>query len=57
MFDVDSFGAPMFNDREGLPYILRMTKLNRLLHAIALTLRGGDFYIYDIQVSDVQTMQ
>ncbi|KAG5881077.1 hypothetical protein JTB14_020407 [Gonioctena quinquepunctata] len=52
MFDSDCHGGPMFLGGSGVAYILRMTTLNRLLHVLTLTLRGGDFYIYDVEISD-----
>lgn len=57
MFDSDSFGAPMFVDYDGTCYILRCASFKRLLHVMTVTLRGGDFYIYDVQVTNFKAMR
>ncbi|XP_050312085.1 uncharacterized protein LOC126747459 isoform X2 [Anthonomus grandis grandis] len=54
MFEVDAVGSPMFLQGMEKAYILRMTSLNRLLHVLTLTLRGGDFYIFEIGITDVK---
>nr|CAH7728599.1 unnamed protein product [Callosobruchus chinensis] len=54
MFDCECLGSPMFLDGIGVAYILRTTTMNRLLHVLTLTLRGGDFYIYDVEISDLR---
>lgn len=54
MFDCECVGSPMFLEGCGVAYVLRMTTLNRLLHVLTLTLRGGDFYIWEVQVSELQ---
>uniref|UniRef100_A0A6P7G2I3 Uncharacterized protein LOC114333566 isoform X1 n=2 Tax=Diabrotica virgifera virgifera TaxID=50390 RepID=A0A6P7G2I3_DIAVI len=54
MFDSSCRGSPMFLQGTGVAYILRMTTLNRLLHVLTLTLRGGDFYIYEVEVADLK---
>ncbi|CAG9829601.1 unnamed protein product, partial [Diabrotica balteata] len=54
MFDSSCRGSPMFLQGTGVAYILRMTTLNRLLHVLTLTLRGGDFYIYEVEVTDLK---
>ncbi|KAJ8954134.1 hypothetical protein NQ318_005728 [Aromia moschata] len=56
MFDSSAYGAPMFIDKSGVAYVLRTTTLNRLLHVLTMTLRGGDFYIYEVEVSDLSPM-
>ncbi|XP_065172962.1 LOW QUALITY PROTEIN: uncharacterized protein [Atheta coriaria] len=48
MFDCMTFGKPMFAPHEGVAYMLRCTTLARLIHVIVLTLRGGDFYVYEV---------
>ncbi|KAJ8921144.1 hypothetical protein NQ315_013615, partial [Exocentrus adspersus] len=53
MFDCESFGPPMFLDKTGTAYVLRTTTLNRLLHVLTLTLRGGDFFIFEVEVTDI----
>lgn len=54
MFDCESWGPPMFVERTGLAYVLRTTTLNRLLHVLTLTLRGGDFFIFEVEVNDLK---
>ncbi|KAL3290580.1 hypothetical protein HHI36_024230 [Cryptolaemus montrouzieri] len=49
MFDCESVGAPMFLDGRAVAYILRTSTLNRLLHVLTLTLRGGDFFIFEVK--------
>ncbi|CAH1118613.1 unnamed protein product [Phaedon cochleariae] len=56
VFDSGCRGAPMFPDGAGVAYILRMTTLNRLLYVLTLTLRGGDFYVHEVTVSDLKPM-
>lgn len=51
MFDCQSIGPPMFLDKfRSASYILRCLSLNRLLHVMTMTLRGGDFFIYQIEI-------
>lgn len=52
VYDCQSYGPPMFTDGQGCAYILRCTKLKRLLHVLVVTLRGGDFFIYEVEVSN-----
>uniref|UniRef100_A0AAR5Q8U4 Uncharacterized protein n=1 Tax=Dendroctonus ponderosae TaxID=77166 RepID=A0AAR5Q8U4_DENPD len=54
MFETDAHGSPMFLDGHEKAYILRMTSLNRLLHVLTLTLRGGDFYMFEVRITDVK---
>lgn len=54
MFDCQAFGPPMFPDREGKAYILRCLTLNRLLYCLTVTLRGGDFFIYEVEAYNFQ---
>ncbi|XP_074039689.1 uncharacterized protein isoform X2 [Leptinotarsa decemlineata] len=54
MFDSDCQGSPMFLGGYGVAYILRMTTLNRLLHVLTLTLRGGDFFIYEVEITNLK---
>ncbi|XP_056633873.1 uncharacterized protein LOC130443327 [Diorhabda sublineata] len=56
MFDASCHGNPMFLEGTGVAYILRMTTLNRLLHVLTLTLRGGDFYIYEVEITDLKPL-
>lgn len=57
VFDCDTRDAPMFNKNLGKPFILRMTTLNRLVHVLTLTLRGGNFYIFDVTIKDLQPVE
>lgn len=57
MFDCDSFGPPMFLDFDGSSYILRCTSFKRLLHVLTVTLRGGDYYIYHVDVTNFKAMR
>lgn len=51
MYDCQTLGPPMFLDKyRSASYILRCLSLNRLIHIMTLTLRCGDFYIYEVQV-------
>ncbi|KAK9753091.1 hypothetical protein QE152_g3668 [Popillia japonica] len=54
MYDCQSMGPPMFFEREGVAYILRCITLARLLHVLILILKGGDFYIYDVETYDFE---
>ncbi|KAL1502117.1 hypothetical protein ABEB36_007309 [Hypothenemus hampei] len=54
MFETDAHGSPMFLDGFERAYILRMTTLNRLLHVLTLTLRGGDFYLFEVKITEVK---
>ncbi|XP_023310427.1 uncharacterized protein LOC108904110 [Anoplophora glabripennis] len=56
MFDCECMGPPMFLDRTGRAYALRTTTLNRLLHVLTLTLRGGDFFIFEVKISDMSSI-
>ncbi|XP_060534310.1 uncharacterized protein LOC132706790 [Cylas formicarius] len=56
VFDCDSYGGQMFSEGQERAYALRATTLNRLLHVLVLTLRGGDFYIYHVDVVDLKPM-
>nr|XP_015836513.1 PREDICTED: uncharacterized protein LOC657194 isoform X1 [Tribolium castaneum] len=52
LYDCETLGPPMFIEKDsGVPYILRATSFNRLLHVMTLTLRGGDFYIFEVTLS------
>ncbi|KAF7285882.1 hypothetical protein GWI33_009360 [Rhynchophorus ferrugineus] len=53
-FEADAHGAPMFLEGMEKAYVLRATSLNRLLHVLTMILRGGDFYIYEVSVSDLK---
>lgn len=57
MFDCDSFGSPMFLDFDGSSYVLRCTSFKRLLHVLTVTLRGGDFYIYHVEVTNFKALR
>lgn len=54
MFDCEAVGAPMFTDGRAVAYILRTTTLNRLIHVLTLTLRGGDFFIFEVKALDLK---
>ncbi|CAG9770182.1 unnamed protein product [Ceutorhynchus assimilis] len=54
MFEADAHGEPMFLDGMEKAYILRMTSLNRLLHVLTLILRGGDFFVFEVKISEVK---
>ncbi|GJQ78159.1 hypothetical protein Trydic_g2491 [Trypoxylus dichotomus] len=56
MYDCQSMGPPMFFETEGASYILRCITLARLLHVLILTLKGGDFYIYDVETYEFKPM-
>lgn len=49
VFDSQTYGMPMFDDRQGVAYALRCLKFNRLLHCLVTTLRGGDFYLFEVE--------
>nr|XP_022920512.1 uncharacterized protein LOC111428977 [Onthophagus taurus] len=57
VYDCQAFGPPMFMEKEGASYILRMTTLARLLHCLVLTLKGGDFFIYDVETYDFESIE
>ncbi|CAH0548624.1 unnamed protein product [Brassicogethes aeneus] len=57
VFDADTRDVPMFIKNKGKAYILRMTTINRLTHVLALTLRGGGFYIFDVTITDLKPME
>lgn len=51
MYDCQTIGPPMFLDKyRSCSYILRCTSLNRLLHVMTMTLRGGDFFIHHLEI-------
>lgn len=54
MFDCECMGPPMFLEKTGSAYVLRTTTLNRLLHVLTLTLRGGDFFVFEVEVTDLK---
>lgn len=56
MFDPDCYNESMFRKDAELPYILRMTNFNRLIHVLTMTLKGGEFFIWDVNVSDINPM-
>ncbi|RZC38817.1 uncharacterized protein BDFB_004744 [Asbolus verrucosus] len=56
LYDCETLGPPMYVEKNGgVPYILRTTTLNRLLHVMTVTLRGGDFYIFDVGLSELKS--
>ncbi|KAK9886352.1 hypothetical protein WA026_015869 [Henosepilachna vigintioctopunctata] len=57
MFDCESVGVPMFPDGQAVAYILRTTTFNRLLHVLTLTLRGGDFFIFEVKTTQLVPMK
>ncbi|XP_017785360.1 PREDICTED: uncharacterized protein LOC108568662 [Nicrophorus vespilloides] len=57
MFDSQAFGPPMFWERKGSAYILRCTTLARLVHILVLTLRGGDFFIYEVIADNFKAIE
>ena len=52
VYDCEAMGLPMFSQRQGVSYVLRCTTLVRLLYCLILTLRGGDFFIYEVETYD-----
>ncbi|XP_044260522.1 uncharacterized protein LOC123008655 [Tribolium madens] len=57
LYDCETLGPPMYIERDaGVPYILRTTTFNRLLHVMTLTLRGGDFYIFEVALSEFKAI-
>ncbi|KAF5279335.1 hypothetical protein FQR65_LT15408 [Abscondita terminalis] len=54
MFDCQCNGPPVFMEHRGTAYMLRCRTLKRLLYVITLTLRGGDFFIYEVDVANVK---
>ncbi|XP_030747485.1 uncharacterized protein LOC115875983 isoform X2 [Sitophilus oryzae] len=56
MFEADPRGGTMFLEGTEKAYILRATSLNRLLHVLTLTLRGGDFYIYEVDITEMNSI-
>ncbi|KAJ3618814.1 hypothetical protein MTP99_005624 [Tenebrio molitor] len=57
LYDCETLGPHMFVEKDiGVPYILRTTTVNRLLHVMTLTLRGGDFYIFDVGLSELKSI-
>lgn len=57
MYDSQAYGAPMFMDRQGVSYVLRCRSLKRLLYVLVLTLRGGDFFIYEVDVDGFRAVE
>ncbi|KAK4878460.1 hypothetical protein RN001_010966 [Aquatica leii] len=57
MFDCQINGLPMFMEHRGAAYILRCKTLKRLLYVLTLTLRGGDFFIFEIDISNIIPIQ
>lgn len=56
MYDCQGFGSPMFLDRQGVSYIMRCKTLKRLLHVMVMTLRGGDFFIFEVDVDNFRSL-
>lgn len=56
MYDCESYGPPMFNEKEGVAYCLRCTTLKRLIHVLTVTLRGGDFCLYQVEILHFRAM-
>lgn len=56
MYDCETHGPPMFSVGHGVSYILRMNTLDRLLYVLTLTLRGGDFFIYSIEIDSMKAI-
>lgn len=49
VFDCQTYGSPMFSENQGVAYALRCLTLNRLLYCLVTTLRGGDFFIFEVE--------
>ncbi|KAF2899351.1 hypothetical protein ILUMI_06824 [Ignelater luminosus] len=56
MYDCQCLGSPMFFDRHGVSYIMRCKTIKRLLHVMVMTLRGGDFYIFEVDVDNFRSL-
>lgn len=56
MYDCQAHGPPMFPVGTGASYILRCSSLKRLVHVMVVTLRGGDFFLYNVDVGDMKTV-
>lgn len=56
MYDCQAYGSPMFWERQGFSYILRCRSLNRLLFCLVVTLKGGDFFIYEVETYNFQPL-
>lgn len=54
IYDCQSYGAPLFLQKQGCSYILKMASLNRLIHSMTLILCDGDFFIYDVEITNLK---
>ncbi|KAB0791416.1 hypothetical protein PPYR_03216 [Photinus pyralis] len=57
MYDCEINGPPMFVEHRGASYVLRCKTLKRLLYVMTLTLRGGDFFIFEVDVGSFRPVE
>ncbi|KAK5638442.1 hypothetical protein RI129_012737 [Pyrocoelia pectoralis] len=55
MYDCQINEPPMFVEHRGASYMLRCKTLKRLVYILTLTLRGGDFYIFEVDVGNFRS--
>lgn len=56
VYDCEMNGLPMFTEGNGTAYALRCTSFKRLLHVLTVTVRGGDFYIYNVEITNFKAL-